>query len=256
MGGTRLFEAGGYRFIPGPFQYSSGVAAGDGQRIVRVRFATPVRLMPGFAAIKSFLEGRGLAPTAFCACELRSPQPFTDGGFTAFNRDYVKTLAAWGILDGETNPVARSNVCPLADGPPEPSFHAFSFVEPVHGARPSFVIAGGAEARPGSEPYDKRIVRLGETSADALMEKARFVLDAMEARMAAFGHGWAQTTGVHIYSVHDIHPIATGEIAQRGVGRHGLDWHLARPPVIGLEYEMDCRGVEVELVIPASGALG
>ena len=251
MSAAQLFKAGGYRFIPGPFQYSSGVAAGDGQRIVRVRFAESVPLMAGFAAIQAYLETRGLPLTAFCACELRSPLPFSDGGFTAFNRDYVKTLAAWGILDGEINPVARSNVCPLVGGPTAPSFHAFSYVEPASGAAPSFVIAGGAEARPGAGPYDQRIVRLGETGADALLEKAAFVLDAIQARLAAFGHGWAATTAEQVYSVHDIHGVVTGEISRRGVGRNGLTWHLARPPVVGLEYEMDCRAVAVEGVIAA-----
>jgi hypothetical protein len=33
---TREFAAGGYRFIPGPFQYSGGVAALRGYRIQRV----------------------------------------------------------------------------------------------------------------------------------------------------------------------------------------------------------------------------
>ena len=28
-----------------------------------------------------------------------------------------------------------------------------------------------------------------------------------------------------------------------------LTWHFARPPVVGLEYEMDCRGVAKESVI-------
>jgi hypothetical protein len=58
--------------------------------------------------------------TAFCACELRSPSPFSEGGFKAFNEAYVEVLRGWGIVDGETNPVARSNVCPELAPPPEP----------------------------------------------------------------------------------------------------------------------------------------
>ncbi len=53
-----------------------------------------------------------MAPTAFCACELRSPEPFTEEGFKAFNRVYVGTLERWGLFKNEVNPVARSNVCP------------------------------------------------------------------------------------------------------------------------------------------------
>jgi hypothetical protein len=33
---------------------------------------------------------------------------------------------------------------------------------------------------------------------------------------------------------------------RRGAAWHGLVWHFARPPVVGLEYEMDCRSVPLE----------
>ena len=36
------------------------------------------------------------------------------------------------------------------------------------------------------------------------------------------------------------------EIVRRGAAEHGLTWHFARPPVQGLDYEMDCRAVSVE----------
>ena len=36
---------------------------------------------------------------------------------------------------------------------------------------------------------------------------------------------------------------------RRGAARHGLTWHLNRPPVRGLDYEMDTRGVAVERVV-------
>ena len=45
---TREFAAGGYRFIPGPFQYSGGVAALRGYGIQRVGFRRPVLLVGGF----------------------------------------------------------------------------------------------------------------------------------------------------------------------------------------------------------------
>jgi hypothetical protein len=35
----------------------------------------------------------------------------------------------------------------------------------------------------------------------------------------------------------------------RGAAPGGLSWHFARPPVIGLDYEMDVRGAARELVI-------
>src|SRR5215472_13723196 len=61
-------------------------------------------LADGFDAIEAYLAGIGRSPTAFCACELRSPAQFTDAGFIAFNRHYVEQLAAWGIFREEVNP--------------------------------------------------------------------------------------------------------------------------------------------------------
>src|SRR6201987_5349079 len=162
------FSAGNYRFIPAVFQYSSGAAADPGFEIERVRFDHLKPLAEGFAAAASYIQAAGRPLTAFCACELRSPAAFTEDGFRAFNEHYVKTLAEWGIYDGTTNPVARSNVCPEIDPPSEPSFYAFSYTRPLEGATPTFVIAGGAEARGGSGTYPERIVRYRDLSPDGI----------------------------------------------------------------------------------------
>ncbi|MCZ0736682.1 2-amino-5-chloromuconate deaminase CnbZ [Phreatobacter sp. AB_2022a] len=243
---TSAFAAGNYRFIPSVFQYSSGIAADPGHHVERITFRKPLPLREGFEAIAALIRASGRPLTAFCACELRSPAPFSDSGFRSFNEAYVETLRAWGLFDGTTNPVARSNVCPEIAPPAEPSFHAFSFVATGDAGAPSFVISGGAEARGGNAPYAERIVRYRDSSAEALRDKAVFVLDAMEQRMAAFGHGWADTTATQLYCVHDIHPFLADEIVRRGAARAGLTWHYNRPPVIGLDYEMDCRSVTVE----------
>lgn len=242
------FRSGGYRFVEGVFQYSAGVAAEPGYRIVRVQFARPVPLGEGFRRIEKIVTAAGRPLTAFCACELRSPAPFTEAGFTAFNKIYVGTLERWKIYDGKTNPVARSNVCPAIAPPAEPSFHAFSFTETAPDAEPSFVIAGSGEAPEGRDNYRDHIVRLGDVSPDGIREKARFVLGEMERRMGALGFGWADTTAAQLYTVHNIHPFLADEIVRRGAARSGLTWHYNRPPVVDLEYEMDCRGVSVERI--------
>lgn len=249
MAGTAEFAPGNYRFIPAVFQYSGGAAALPGYGMVRVRFRAPVPLKQGFEHIEQTIRQAGRPLTAFCACELRSPEPFTEQGFRAFNEVYVVTLKKWGLFDGTTNPVARSNVCPEIDPPAEPSFHAFTFTVASGGASPSFVIAGSAEAREGGASYRERTVRYGETGPDAMREKARHVLGEMERRLAAFGHGWADTTATQVYTVHDLHPFLANEIVRRGAARAGLTWHYARPPVRQLEYEMDCRSVSDERVI-------
>ena len=72
---TQPFAGGGYRFLPGVFQYSGGVAAEPGFRIERARFAKLLPLDAGFAAIETYLAGLGRPVLAYCAAELRSPKP-------------------------------------------------------------------------------------------------------------------------------------------------------------------------------------
>src|ERR1700720_2187474 len=167
---TRDFPVGNYRFIPAVFQYSSGAAADSGYEIERVGFDLLLPLAEGFAQAANYIRSAGRPLTSFCACELRSPAAFTEDGFRAFNEHYVKALAEWGLFDGTVNPVARSNVCPEIDPPAEPSFHAFSFTRPSQGtgAPPTFVIAGGAEARGGSGSYPERIVRYRDLTPDGI----------------------------------------------------------------------------------------
>jgi hypothetical protein len=249
MDATISLPHAGYRYIPGVFQYSAGVQALDGFRIERVSFHRTVPLAEGFAFIERFLAAENVPLTAFCACELRSPAPFTDAGFIAFNRLYCETLERWGVMRDDRNPVARSNVCPEQHKPLEPSFHAFCFARPAAGASGSFAISGSGEAEDGHASYRERTVRFGETSAGAMREKGIYVLGRIEERLAAIGAAWADTTAVQVYTVHDPHPFMADEIVRRGAAEHGLSWHYARPPVVGLEYEMDCRSVAVEQVV-------
>lgn len=251
MADVPVFEPGGYRFIKAAFQYSGGVAAMPGHRIVRVQFSQPIAMAEGFRRIQSFLQEARRPLTAFCACELRSPAPFTEAGFRGFNNLYADTLRRWSIYDGQTNPVARSNVCPAWNPPAEPSFHAFSYTERIGGVEPSFIVAGGAEAPEGMANYRDHIVRRGDTSIEGVREKVRYVLSAMESRLDALGFYWKDTTATQVYTIHDFHPMFAGEIIARGAAHSGLTWHYCRPPVIDLEYEMDCRGVFIERVISA-----
>lgn len=244
MARTIDLPAAGYRYLPFAFQYSGGVEALPGHRIERVEFARPLPLAAGFAWIEAYLNRLGVPLPGFCACELRSPAQFTDQGFIDFNRQYTRTLQRWGVMrNAEDNPVARSNVIPELHKPAEPSFHAFCFARPAEGAAGSFVIAGSGEA--GDEPvaYAQKTVRYGETGADAMREKAIFVIGRIEQRMAALGKSWADTTATQVYSVH---PFPAEEFVRRGAAHHGLVWHFTRPPVQGLEFEVDCRAVPVE----------
>lgn len=246
---TTRFARGGYAFIKGAFPYSAGVAALPGFRIERVRFATSMPLAEGFERIEAIIRSAGRPLTALCSCELRSPAPFTEAGFRQFNEVYVAILEKWGLIEGGDNPVARSNVCPAIDPPHEPSFYAFSFTTEAKDAPPSFVVAGSGEALEGKENYRDHIVARGDLTAAALRQKAVWVLGEMERRMSSLGAMWRDTTAVQLYTVHDIHPFLAEEIVRRGAARNGLTWHFDRPPVVDIEFEMDCRAVQIERVV-------
>lgn len=244
------FRAGSYQFIPGVFQYSAGVKPVDGHEIVRVRFHRPLAMSAGFQAASDHLKSVGRGVEAFCACELRSPAPFTEQGFVDFNKEYVGWLDQWGLTKDGTNPVARTNVCPVIDPPKVVSMYAFSYTRPASAGRAGgFVVAGSGEAPEGKASYKDFAIRPGDQSTEGMVEKCRWVLGEMERRMSALGAGWANATGAHVYTAYELLALMKNEIAPRGAAASGLSWHFSRPPVQGLDYEMDVRGVSAELVI-------
>jgi hypothetical protein len=253
MSETREFVEGGYRYIPGVFQYSSGVTALPGYDIERVQLRELIPLKRGFELIHDVLMHEGCPLTALCAVELRSPAPFTPQGFYEFNLSYVETLKRWGLYKGgkNDNPVARTNVCPEIDPPSVPSLHAFSFTVNTSAPWPAFVIAGSGEARNEEGPYEKKTVRFGETSAEAMQEKTRFVVAEIGRRLSQLGFQWRDVTATQVYTVYDVHTFFAEEVIKPGAGRHGTTWHFARPPVDALAFEMDCRSVLNERVVAA-----
>lgn len=238
----------GFGYAPGVFQYSCGVVALPGFRLERARFRSPVPLAEGFSRIQAHLRSLGLPETAFAACELRSPAPFTEEGFAAFNRIYAGTLHAWSIFVEGENPVARSNVCPEVAPPAEPSFFAFSYAVPGEGG--GFVVAGNGEAREGGATYQESIVAPGDTSPSGLALKCAHVMTEMERRMTVLGVDYATATAVNLYTVCDPHPILARDVLARGAPALGIEWHFCRPPIQGLDWEMDARGISRELVLP------
>lgn len=244
-----VFESGGYRYAPGVSQYSAGVAAQPGYALHRVRFNTPLPLAQGFERIEAHLKKIGRPVQAFCACELRSPAPFTEQGFRDFNEIYIGTLKRWGIFLDGVNPVARSNVCPLISPPSEPSIHAFSYTMPDYNSESTFVIAGSAEAPEGHGTYREVTVALRDLSIEGLSKKMTFVISEMQRRMQQLGFDWPDVTATQVYTIHDFHSLLADQFEATKALEQGLTWHFNRPPVVDLEYEMDCRAVFQELII-------
>jgi hypothetical protein len=243
------FAVGGYRYIPSVFQYSAGVAAESGFRLEQARFKSPVPIQHAFAMVEQHLTQLGRPFTSFAHCELRSPGQFDDNGFIEFNKKYVGTLQKWGIYQAQNaatkaiNPVARTNVCPEFFGPQEISMLAFTYTVPcATDSNASFVVSGGGDARPGSEPYKDRIIAYGDHSQSGLQLKVEFVIQEMEKRLKSLGFTWNDVACTQAYSVHNIGGLVESLLASRGFMRNGLSWHFARPPVMGLDFEMDLRG--------------
>lgn len=243
---------GGYSFLRGISPYSAGAVAEPGYAVEHARFLQPLPLKAGFSAVDEHLRRVNRPRQALCGMELRSPKPFTFAGFNEFNKGYVEVLKGWDVMmpDG-LNPVARTNIAPEVDPPQQPSIYGFSYtVAAPQANRKTFIIAGAGELPEGSlDPHD--VVRRGDTSSAALVEKARFVMDLMEGRLKGLLLSWADVTVSEIYTIHDITPFLRKEILTR-MGKasgHGVTWHYSRPPIETIEYEMDLRGVIHDLVL-------
>lgn len=236
------FPDGGYAFLEGVFPYSQGVVALPEFAIERVSFARPVPMAEGFRKISRHLALQNRPKTAFCACELRSPAPFSFEGFAAFNKGYVDVLERWRLYRDGKNPVARSNVAPDRDAPAQPCFHAFCYTVP-HVKSGAFVVAGSGEWPEGGR-FPDDIVARGDVSPAGLKHKSDWVLDTMEYRMKRLGASWQQATVTQVYTVHDIHALVP-RILQR-IHPSTITRHYCRPPIRELEFEMDLRCVSVE----------
>ena len=243
--------AGSYRFLPGIGPYSCGVIANSGHEIVHVTLEVAQPWREGFGFVDHFLREQGRRRAELCAMELRSPKPFTMPGFIEFNRGYCAVLEEWGVFVDGVNPIARTNVCPTALAGLEPVLHAFSFVRPIAGLqRQTFIVAGAGELVEGTL-VNEGIVRRGETSEEAIAEKARYVCEVMADRLRGLGGTWDEATAVNAYTIHPLHPLMETLVLPElpSTRRHGVTWHHARPPVIDIEFEMDLHGVMTQWVV-------
>lgn len=249
----RTHDEGCYDYLTGIAAFSSGVRVQDGYEVVRCTFPRVVPWRSGFDTAEATLASNGVAPAALCAVELRCERPYSADGFDAFNETYVERLLSMGVFaKGDDNPVARTNVAPVRQAPDEQGMFAFSFVRPSTVDRgPSFVIAGGGEVR-GGAINETTIVRFGETSDDAIGEKATFVMDVMEKRLTGLGLAWADARTVNVYTRHAT-PVAVQAALADRMGSavvHGVHYYDTAPPVTDIEFEMDVKSPTWEQALP------
>lgn len=249
---SRLLDnpRGNYRFLEGIAPYSSGAVAMPGYEIVHVTLHDPPPYREGFERIEQHLAEEGRPRSALCAIQLRIAKALPFDGFADFNRGYRTLLESWDLLVDGHNPVARTNVAPAVRPPTEASLYAFSYTMPCNDARGplTFVVAGAGEMS-GPSLSPEHIVRVGESTPDAMRDKAAQVIGTMEARLLALGGSWPGVTTVDIYTIYPIHSFLAETILERmgPAAMHGVHWFLSRPPIDDLDYEMDMRGVRHEI---------
>ncbi|MGD9853451.1 MAG: RidA family protein [Planctomycetaceae bacterium] len=250
--GTRLKANpnGGFHFLPGIDPYSSGVIADSGWEIVHATLARPLVWNRGLDAARRYLEGIGRTRHSLCGVELRCPEPFSFDGFGDFNRQYHAVLDEWDLLVDGANPVARTNVAPVTGAPSESVLYGFSYTVPNDTRRSSFVVAGGGELLDGGLQKNQ-IVRVGETSDEALLEKSVRVVEIMRHRLSGLGVDQSLLSAVDIYTAHPIHRLMAEVVVPEfpAAAQLGVHWYHARPPVREIEFEMDLRGVSREVVL-------
>ena len=144
-------------------------------------------------------------------------------------------------------PFGAHGVAPLAV--PNPVRVVLFFLQQPFGLQLLNNRIASGESIEGNATYRERTVAYQDISPAGMRAKAKHVLEVMEARMRALGFSWADTTDLQVYTVHDIFDFLPDEIVRRGAARNGATWHFARPPVIDLEFELDCRGIDSERVL-------
>jgi len=75
------------------------------------------------------------------------------------------------------------------------------------------------------------------------------MISAVTRRIAELGFDWHDATHVELYAAEEI-PGAMAALAAKATGAipHGVRWHYGRPPVIGLELELEARAVAREVI--------
>lgn len=234
---------GGLRFLPGGPVYAGGVVAAEGFDIVHAVLRPWLPLEDAYGLIERHLAARGRPMQALCGMELRIPAQLSVAGFRAFNQPYVERLVRWGLMVEGRNPVCRTNVAPVHEPPEQPCVHGFSYTVPGGRGSPSFVMSGMTELGPGGS-----VVAAGDTSAEGMRRKLRFVFEAVSVRLAELGQSWERTTQVEFYAaaapgamIEEFLAPALGDAARRGIR-----WHLGRPPVEGVEVELEARAAQRE----------
>ena len=240
---------GNFHFLRGGAAFSGAVLADEGYAIVHVTMLNPLSVAEGFDFIADYLAKQNRPPQAVCAIELRSPRQLSFADFGAFNNGvYLPALNKHDLLIDGAGPMTRSNLAVEINPPATQVIYAFSYTVPsdANVSPHDFVLSGAADIK-GSE-----IIRAGETSDDAMREKAMYVMEELQERLDALNLKWDDCTALNVYTVYNIFPFLR-EVFLEKIGRaqwEGVKWYFTRAPIEGLELEADARRTLREEYIP------
>ena len=243
---------GGFRYIPDTASpFSSGVAALQGNVLIRVRLRKPLPLEQGLEMVTKYLAGAGCHPSALAGLELRSPSVMSRAEFNTFNQRYLSALRIRGFVANETAPLTRTNVVPVYDPPKTEVVHAFTYAAPgdrrTASAGSTFLLSGHPEQA------GKHVIAPGDVSPDGMRQKAGFVIAKLREVVTALGGSWTDLTGMQIYMTQPASLVAD-VVRGAGLSNLGPQFFVAAVPVAGFdgfryEFEADIRSIELERVV-------
>lgn len=242
-------QAGNYQILPGGAAFCSGVIPHQGYEIIRVLLRPWIPLEQGYGFIENYLKSVDRPIQAFCGIELRVPAPLAKKDWSTFNIPYLAQLRKWGLIFGEQSGVCRSNIALALHPPATTSLCAFTYTAPTSAKYKTFFLSGQADIDDGG-----KAIAEGETGPAAMQKRARYTIDTVGATLAKLGASWQETTQIALFHVHDIPDLwgaqflgSLGEALSRGVLVY-----RARPPIAGLEVELEARAVRHEIVVATS----
>jgi hypothetical protein len=240
---------GNYDFIRGIGPFSAAVMAQPGFEIIHARFLPLIALNDGYRRVEKHLREVQRPLEALCGMELRIPKVLSRQAFDEFNAPYIEQLKSWGLEVAGANPVTRTNVALESSPVAEPMLAGFYYSITSNGQIPSFVLSGVPEI--ASRDGGVQIVARGDTSPQGLRQKLECILNVLGAHLSELKLNWELVTAVNLYTVFDIHPLLAPVFLTRlaAASQAGVTWHYSRPPVNGLDLEVDARAVRSELVL-------
>jgi hypothetical protein len=240
---------GNYRFVTGIGPFSAAVTAQPGHEIVHARFLPLIALNDGYIRVEQHLRDAQRPLGALCGMELRIPKVLSREAFDEFNRPYIERLKAWGLDIAGANPVTRTNVAYETGPVAEPMLAGFFYTKPSSAAGATFVLSGAPEI--ASREGGVQIIARGDTSPAGLRQKLECILQVLDGHLSEMKVKWEMVTAVNVYTVFDVHPLLAPLLLPfLGAASHaGVTWHYARPPVSGLDVEVDARAIKTELIL-------